>query len=193
MKFSSIGNDQYILTLPPGVDVANVILTIDRLFKRAGLAEFAFIAHFLFTRDHVKSAKPDPALIANPVMFHGGNFSQLRATGFDQRTTVPNVGLQGAQQLVRTIWFGGLDTMNRFITILLSTLLGIWIGAIFESVLAISALRYAETEIRREVTTQLQTATAGTTARKSIRRKRQSKTRKSSSKSASRRRKSAGK
>lgn len=141
VNWSASDKNRTSFFLPTDRDVAELDIVLTGLFQRAGSAEFYFDGHFRFfeviDNEDVHSEE-----------FVGGSFSRLVAIGLDQRTETSNPYDGGAPELVRTITFEKLESMNRFVSTFLATLLGIWVGLIFESILAMTILREVRSSLK---------------------------------------------
>lgn len=134
------------IQLPANEDVDSIDITLDSALSRVGMSEFGFLCvlHF-FSGKPASTITTESPLTTN--QFIGGGISTLIATGLSQHTTVPNLGRKGAPELVAQIVFDDLDTMNRLISLLLSTFLGLWIGVVLESFLAFTLFRTVKAEM----------------------------------------------
>jgi hypothetical protein len=138
------GDGIYVISARPGLRAAALDLEVDGLFERVGAAELEIDLRVAFlerVEDGMSRASRN-----HPTNLFGVDVAEFIAIAPSQRQSIPNLGRLGNRaQVVRIVWFGALDSMNRLLSLLLSTLLGIWIGGIFESVLVLATVK----EIRR--------------------------------------------
>ena len=140
-------NGIYELKLPDSIaetrEISSIDLEVSDLLKRVSQVEFGFGPAYpfaLFTRTRVASEFTNNPTFTQDPDYLGSRIATTVASGTNQRTEVANPGRGGAPELVSKIRFGSLEAFKNLLTILLSTLLGVWIGAVFESVLALNTV-----------------------------------------------------
>ncbi|MFK5947922.1 MAG: hypothetical protein QM500_04015 [Methylococcales bacterium] len=114
-------------------------LSLMHLLSRASASEFGFngyIPTVLFSENKINDSVLSSRDLNKSKDFLGGAAVSLSRTGHNQQTNVSNNG----REVPTKLWFGDLNDMYKLLSLLLSILLGIWIGTIFESLLVLTTL-----------------------------------------------------
>lgn len=138
-------------------EIASMEVRVADLLNRTGLAQFGFdtVPWFAFTQRQVSSDETSGTDLLNEPWFYGGNIARLLPLGSGQRTIDQHSG-SGMNAIISHIESNVFGNANRLVSIVLSTLLGLFIGAIFESTLVLATLR----EINEEVVPALKEQTS---------------------------------
>lgn len=125
-------------------DIYEIELTVEGLYKRLGIDEFGLptMVNVAFLNEEVPEAILKGPDVLNEKRFVGGNNIQVFAGGAGQRTELTNAGINPGSQIVDSVKSDRLANVNRSLSIVLSTLLGLWIGIIFEALLVLTTLEH---------------------------------------------------
>lgn len=132
------GNKLYRISVESDKEIQSIIIKVSNLLYRTGASEFGFgmPVNFLFSTYYVDGDPISTQSADHDGNYVGTNFGFLIPSASSQRLLSQYAGFGSPQQITQ-VYSSNFSNANRTISILLSTFLGLFIGAIFESILVI--------------------------------------------------------